>query len=263
MTIRIAISPCPNDTFIFAALINDWIDHTPYEFEFCYEDIQTLNEMAIQERYDIIKISYAALPMIQSNYSIMDSGSALGFDCGPLLISKQEYDHSDLTGKTIAVPGEYTSAHALLNYYLSGLSCNKRFVVFSEVEELILNNHVDAGVIIHENRFTYIDSGLIKIVDLGTHWEKRTQLPVPLGGPVIHKRLHSQKTDLEQFIKLSLQFAHKYPDRVLPFCRQYAQEMENDVMMSHINLYVNEFSLHLGHKGKEAIQLLNSLVKTN
>jgi 1,4-dihydroxy-6-naphthoate synthase len=254
MTLSIGFSPCPNDTFIFDALINNKIDTEGLSFQPVLEDVQTLNEWALQGKLDVTKISYGVLPLLLNNYIVLNAGGALGKGVGPLLITKQAGAESkDVNEMTIAIPGEHTTAHMLFSLAYPQAT-KKKFMVFSAIEDAVLNGDVDAGVIIHENRFTYKQKGLHKLVDLGEYWEKQTGNPIPLGGIVMKRTLNSalqQKVD--SLIKRSLEYAFKSYPVITDYVQQHSQEMSISVMRQHIDLYVNNYSLQLGAEGKAAV----------
>lgn len=254
MKLSLAFSPCPNDTFIFDALVNKKIDNENFEFDVVLEDVQTLNELALQNKTDITKISYGVLPLLINNYYLLNSGGALGKGVGPLLIAKNIITLENLNGKTIAIPGENTTANMLFSLAFPQAK-NKRFKVFNEIEDAVLNSEVDAGVIIHENRFTYQQKGLVKLIDLGDYWEKQTQLPIPLGGIVAKRSLDkSVIKKIDAFIRKSVEYAFENNYQQLSdYVKQNAQEMSEEVMRKHINLYVNNFSIDLGEEGKKAV----------
>jgi 1,4-dihydroxy-6-naphthoate synthase len=254
MTLSIGFSPCPNDTFIFDALVNNKIDTEGLSFQPVLEDVQTLNEWALQGKLAITKISYGVLPLLLENYIVLNAGGALGKGVGPLLITKQAgAENKDVNEMTIAIPGEHTTAHMLFSLAYPKAT-KKKFMVFSAIEDAVLNGDVDAGVIIHENRFTYKQKGLHKLVDLGEYWEKQTGNPIPLGGIVMKKTFDNtllQKVD--SLIKRSLQYAFKNYPVITDYVKQHSQEMSIDVMRQHIDLYVNNYSLQLGADGKAAV----------
>jgi 1,4-dihydroxy-6-naphthoate synthase len=196
---------------------------------------------------------------LDNAYTLLKSGAALGDGCGPLLIAKHELSEDEIKKGPIALPGEWTTAHLLFKLFYPS-SANKQFYVFSEIEDLVLNEKVVAGVIIHENRFTYQSKGLICVTDLGTEWETQTNLPIPLGGIFAHRRLPVEVIqEVERLIRESIQFAYQNQDIVMPYVRKHAQEMQEEVMLEHIKLYVNSFSLDLGEKGLMAIDSLKNL----
>lgn len=255
MKFTIGFSPCPNDTFIFDALVNNKIDTEGFEFEPVLEDVQTLNKWAIEKRLDISKISYGVLPLVLKDYVVLNSGGALGKGVGPLLISKNAV--KDVTNKienlTVAIPGENTTAHMLFSYAFPSAK-NKQFLVFNEIENAVLSGRVDAGVIIHENRFTYQNRGLVKLMDLGEYWEQTTGSPIPLGGIVVKRDMEKPiQQKLNRLIRKSVEYSfEKYPV-ISSYISSHSQEMSEDVMRKHIDLYVNNFSIDLGIEGRQAV----------
>ncbi|MFT4154691.1 1,4-dihydroxy-6-naphthoate synthase [Parafilimonas sp.] len=255
MKLTLGFSPCPNDTFIFDALVNKKIDTGDLDFDVVLEDVQTLNNWALQQKPDVSKISYGVLPLVLNNYTLLESGGALGKGVGPLLIAKTPVDTNNLTDKLIAIPGENTTAHVLFSLAFPEAK-NKVFKVFNQIEDAVLSGDVDAGVIIHENRFTYQDKGLHKLIDLGDYWETTTQLPIPLGGIVAKRNIENViLKQVDSLIKQSVEYAFKYNYETLSdYVRLHAQEMSEHVMRQHIDLYVNDFSIALGEKGREAVK---------
>ena len=264
----IGFSPCPNDTFIFDALVNKKIDTGDIEFDVVLEDVQTLNQWAIEGRLDITKISYGVLPLVLDKYIVLKSGSALGKGVGPLLIKNRPRqlagkpceDKSEVEKYIIAIPGENTTAHLLFSLAYPNAK-NKIFLRYDKIENFVLENK-GLGVIIHENRFTYEEKGLKKIVDLGDFWEKETGSPIPLGGIVINRNIDTPvQIKIDGLIKKSIEYAFsKYPE-LNDYIRKYSQEMSEAVMRKHIDLYVNNYSLNLGEDGREAIEKLLSVYK--
>jgi len=257
MKFTLGFSPCPNDTFIFEALVNKKIDTEGFEFETVLEDVQTLNQWAIEGKLDITKLSYGVLPLVLENYNVLNSGSALGRGVGPLLISKAaiEKDDVNINDLTIAIPGKNTTAHLLFSLAFPGAK-NKVFLRYDEIEKFVLDDK-GLGVIIHENRFTYADKGLHKIIDLGDYWEKETGNPIPLGGIVIKRNFSIEvQQKVDALIKKSIEYAFsKYPE-LNDYIRMHSQEMSEDVMRKHIDLYVNHYSIQLGEEGKAAVNKL-------
>lgn len=256
MKLTIGFSPCPNDTFIFDALVNNKIDTEGLEFEAVLEDVQTLNEWALQGKLDFSKISYGVYPLVLNNYNLLKSGGALGKGVGPLLISKRAIENleEEIKHHTIAVPGKNTTAHFLFSQAFPQAK-NKQFMIFHEIEEAVLSGKVDAGVIIHENRFTYQQKGLVKLIDLGEYWEKTTGFPIPLGGIIANKRIdETVQKKVEQLIFKSLQYAFDRYPLITDYVKQHSQEMSEDVMRQHIDLYVNNYSLDLGEEGMNAVE---------
>ena len=256
MKLTLGFSPCPNDTFIFDALVNKKIDTEDFEFQTVLEDVQTLNQWALQDKLDISKISYGVLPLVLSNYNLLDSGGALGKGVGPLLIAKKEISLSNINDCIIAVPGKNTTAHLLFSLAFPD-AANKKFLVFNEIEDAVLSGKVDCGVIIHENRFTYQQRGLIKLIDLGEFWEQKTNCPIPLGGIVMSKKFDDAKQQkTNALIKKSVEFAFSNYPKLPDYVKQHSQEMEEHVMRQHIDLYVNNYSITLGEDGKNAVETL-------
>jgi len=257
MKFTLGFSPCPNDTFIFDALVNKKIDTGGFEFETVLEDVQTLNQWAIEGKLDITKLSYGVLPLVLDKYSVLNAGSALGRGVGPLLISKaaMEKDDDSINSLTIAIPGKNTTAHLLFSLAFPQAK-NKVFLRYDEIEKFVQDGK-GLGVIIHENRFTYADKGLHKIIDLGDYWEKETGNPIPLGGIVIkHGIDKTVQQKVDALIKQSIEYAFsKYPE-LNDYIRIHSQEMSEDVMRKHIDLYVNHYSIQLGGEGKAAINKL-------
>jgi len=254
MTLSLGFSPCPNDTFIFDALVNKKIDTEGLEVQPVLEDVQTLNEWALQGRLDVTKISYGVLPLLLDKYIVLNAGGALGKGVGPLLITAAAGAHrKEVNDMTIAIPGEHTTAHMLFSLAYPK-AVKKKFMVFSAIEDAVLQGEVDAGVIIHENRFTYQQKGLHKLVDLGEYWEQQTGNPIPLGGIVMKKTFDSAlQQQVDRVIKRSLEYAFKNYPLITEYVKQHSQEMSEAVMRQHIDLYVNNYSLQLGPEGKAAV----------
>jgi 1,4-dihydroxy-6-naphthoate synthase len=251
MKLTLGFSPCPNDTFIFDAIVNHKIDTDGFEFEVFLEDVQTLNQWAQEGRLAITKLSYGVLPLVLDQYKVMNSGSALGKGVGPLLISSAD-THPSIEDSLIAIPGENTTANLLFSMAYPQAK-NKIFLRYDEIENFVLAKN-GLGVIIHENRFTYEGKGLKKITDLGDYWEKKTGHVIPLGGIVVKKELDiSIQQTIDALIKKSIAFAFLNYPLLNDYIRCHAQEMSEQVMRQHIDLYVNEYSLDLGEEGKKAI----------
>jgi 1,4-dihydroxy-6-naphthoate synthase len=263
-TIDLGFSPCPNDTFIFDALVNHKIDTKGFDFNLHMEDVQTLNEWALQGKLPYSKISYGVWPKIKNNYQLLESGGALGKGVGPLLIYKA--DPSILSGKPdektmrVAIPGMDTTAHLLFSLAFPNV-INKVFLVFNEIEEAVISGKVDAGVIIHENRFTYADKGLINWMDLGHYFETSFNAPIPLGGIIARKDQPQDEINMmDALIQESVQYAFKNSYDHLPeFVTAHAQEMSEQIMRQHIDLYVNDYSIQMGDVGKNAIAKLEQV----
>lgn len=260
MKLSLGFSPCPNDTFIFDALIHHKIDTEGLEFEVFFDDVETLNQKALKGVLDISKLSFHAFAHVAEHYALLDSGSALGFGVGPLLICKDErfLDPENLKklNPTIAIPGVLTTANFLLGIAYPNLQ-NKVLKVFSDIENSLLTGEIDLGLIIHENRFTYAEKGLKKIVDLGGFWEDLTGCAIPLGGIVINRNIDLEvQHKVNRVLRRSVEFAFADPKSGLDFIRAHAQEMEEAVMYKHIELYVNQYSQDLGAEGRKAIDIL-------
>ncbi|MBE0642164.1 MAG: 1,4-dihydroxy-6-naphthoate synthase [Bacteroidales bacterium] len=252
-------SPCPNDTFIFAGLSGGRIDSQGLSFDVRLADVEELNHRAMRGEADVIKVSYHTFLYLSQDYVLLDAGSALGKGVGPLVISREPYSMDDLRNLRIAIPGEYTTANLLLKLF-GGPGLDTTSMVFSDVEDAVLSGKFDAGVIIHENRFTYALRGLRKVADLGEYWEQKTGLPIPLGGIVARRSLGIEMLGtLEGMIRESIRWAAQYPELALPYIREHAQEMDEQVMKEHIGLYVTEYSLSLGDEGRAAIQAMFSM----
>lgn len=255
MKLTLGFSPCPNDTFIFDALIHHKIDTEGLDFEVIFDDVETLNQKAFKAELDITKLSYHAFAYALNDYVLLDSGSALGFGVGPILLSKYPQNLNNPNLK-IGIPGKYTTANFLLSLAYPQLK-NKIALVFSDIEQKLLDEEIDLGLIIHENRFTYQDKGLIKVKDLGEYWEEKTQCAIPLGGIVVKRSLPDElKQKINRLVKKSVEFAFENPSSALPFIKMHAQEMAEDVMYQHIKLYVNKYTIDLGDAGKTAINTL-------
>jgi len=258
MKLSLGISPCPNDTYIFDAMLHGKIDTEGLEFMPRLEDVETLNQLAIEGSLDISKVSYGVVFQLLHQYRILEAGSALGKGVGPLFVSKnighdEEIDFSKIR---VALPGINTTAHLLFSLAYPEIK-NKTFVPFHVIEDMVINDEVDAGVIIHENRFTYQQKGLNKLSDLGDVWEKRTGAPIPLGGILVRRLFDLDlATKINRVINRSLAFANDHADALPAFVTENAKEMNEEVMRNHISLYVNEFSLALGQEGRLAVMEL-------
>ncbi len=261
MTLSIGFSPCPNDTFIFDALVNGGINTGDLRFDPMLEDVETLNRWALEGKLDITKLSFPAWFQTAESYQLLQAGSALGQGVGPLLVSNspQTLTEEDVNNAAIALPGINTTAHLLFSFAYPQAK-NKRFMVFHEIEETVASGEADLGVIIHENRFTYQQKGLHKVTDLGDYWERKMNAPIPLGGIVIKKSLGE---DIYQrvngLIVKSLQQSFNHYPTISPYVQEHAQAMSEAVMRQHIELYVNKFSLDLGEKGQAAVDVLRGV----
>ena len=258
MKLILGFSPCPNDTFIFDAMVHHKIDTEGLEFEVIFADVEQLNKWAFEGKLDVTKLSYHAFTHCVNAYALLDSGSALGNNCGPLLIKKA---NTILTPESkIAIPGKYTTANMLLSIAFPEYK-NKVETLFSDIEKDVLDGMVDAGLIIHENRFTYLDKGLIKVKDLGEFWDDKTKLPIPLGGIVVKRNLPSEiQKKVERVLRKSVEYAFENRDSSAEYVKQHSQEMEKEVIDAHIHVYVNKFSVSLGEKGREAVEKVFEIV---
>ncbi|MDD2367555.1 MAG: 1,4-dihydroxy-6-naphthoate synthase [Desulfuromonadaceae bacterium] len=254
--LTLGFSPCPNDTFMFYPLVHGLVDTDGLIYRERLEDVETLNKLALAGELDITKVSYHAFGHIRDRYALLHSGSALGRGCGPLLVASDNIDPAELRGKTIAVPGRYTTAKLLLRLF-DPLLNNFIVMPFNEIMDAVLSGNVDAGLIIHESRFTYEGFGLKKLIDLGEWWEKESGLPTPLGGIVARRSLGAETiAAVDRALKSGVQYAQTHSGEAGVYIAEHAQEMSPDVCASHISLYVNEFSNNLGEEGIRAITCL-------
>ena len=259
MKLKLSISTCPNDTFMFDAMVHRRIDTEGLEFDLTLCDIEQLNAAALDAEADITKLSYAVVPEVLDRYRILNSGSALGRGNGPLLVSRHKIYPDELGDARIAIPGEHTTANRLLSL-LYPAAANKRAYLFSDIAEAVLSDECDAGVLIHEGRFTYRDKGLRLIADLGEEWEKRTALPLPLGAIAVSRRIDAEtQLTIDRVLRRSIAFAFENPAASAGFVRQYARELSEEVTRRHIELFVNAYSLDLGEEGRQAVVRLLEL----
>lgn len=258
MALSLGFSPCPNDCFMFDALVHRRIDMEGLEFTVTMDDVEALNRAAFAGAIDVTKLSYHAFAHCASHFALLDAGSALGRGCGPLLISRRPIAPSVVAagGCRIAIPGRYTTANLLLQLTFPQARHTVP-MVFSDIERAVLEGQVDAGVIIHENRFTYEARGLRKVIDLGDAWERTTGAAIPLGAIVVSRSLPVPvQQAIDRVLRRSVEFAFANPGASRAFVRAHAQEMDDQVMAQHIALYVNEFSLTLGSEGRHAVETL-------
>ena len=258
MRLTLGFSPCPNDCFMFDAIVNQRIDLEGLEFDVHLADVEALNKAAFAGEADVTKLSYHAYAYCIGNYVLLDAGSALGRNCGPMLISKRVIVKDEVAagGLAIAIPGKFTTANFLMGLAFPKAQ-NKTPMVFSAIEPALLDEQFDAGLIIHENRFTYAAKGLKKISDLGEFWEGETGAPIPLGGIVIRRSFPDDvKQRVNRLLRRSVEFAFANRTASLDYVRAHAQEMSEEVMYKHIDLYVNEYSVDLGPEGRRAVELL-------
>lgn len=255
LNLSIGYSPCPNDTFIFYALVHDRIEKT-IEFKESLFDVETLNKLALKGDFDITKVSFHAYLYLKNTYRLLNAGGALGRGCGPMIVAKEPIGMEDLKGKRIAIPGLMTTAHLLLKLYDPDCCKNTVIMPFHEILEAVRAGGVDAGLIIHESRFTYPSYGLHEVIDLGQWWESETGLPVPLGCIIIKKRFSDIIEKVEDLIRKSITYAYENRDEVMLYIREHARELDDSVIEKHINLYVNSYSFDFGPDGKRAIDEL-------
>jgi len=258
VTLTLGFSPCPNDCFMFDAMVHRRIDLEGLEFDVRLADIEALNAAALAGQIDVTKLSFHAYAYCIGNYVLLDAGSALGRSCGPLLISKREISRDEVArgGVKIAIPGKYTTAHFLLSLAFPQAT-DKSELLFSAIEGALLDGTFDAGLIIHENRFTYTAKGLRKIIDLGEFWEAETGAAIPLGGIVVNRALPEDvQRKVNRVMRRSVEYAFANRTASLPFVRAHAREMREDVMYQNIDLYVNDYSVDLGLDGRRAVEVL-------
>ena len=264
MRLTLGFSPCPNDCFMFDAMVHRRIDLEGLEFDVRMADIEALNAAAFAGQIDVTKLSFHAYAYCIGNYVLLDAGSALGRNCGPLLISKRKIAQDEVAGGglKIAIPGTYTTANFLLSLAFPRAT-GKSQLLFSAIEGAVLDGTFDAGLIIHENRFTYAAKGLKKIIDLGEYWESETGAAIPLGGIVINRAVPGAvQQKVNRIMRRSVEYAFANRTASLPFVRAHAQEMSEDVMYQHIDLYVNDYSVDLGGEGRRAVEVLFDRAKS-
>lgn len=255
-TLSLGYSPCPNDTYIFYALAHNKVTIPGYKFEERLEDVETLNQLALKGLLDLTKVSYHALGHLRDRYVLLRSGGALGRGCGPLVIAPKASDMQGLRGKRIAIPGKLTTANLLLQLYGEGYD-NLLTVPFEQIMPTLQRGDADAGVIIHESRFTYREAGFHEILDLGAWWEEDSGLPIPLGGILARRNLGPETIQaVDQAIRSSLDFARQNPQLPRNYIKKHSQELSDMVIDAHIELYVNDFSLNLGEQGVAAVEVL-------
>lgn len=253
MKLSLAYSPCPNDTFIFEPLIHGRIQVNDLEWDVHLHDVEVLNNLAAAGTYDITKLSYYAFTGLADEYQMLTSGSALGHNCGPILIARENFSMDQIPDLRIAIPGLQTTAYFLLkNAFPNIRKCD--VLVFSEIEEAVSSGKYDAGLIIHESRFTFRQKGLVQLIDLGEFWEQTTGLPIPLGGIAVRRSLpETIKSEINNLLRQSIEYAWRYPESGMEYIREHAQEMDDEVMKSHIKLYVNQYTRDLGTDGRNAV----------
>ena len=261
-TLTLGYSPCPNDTFIFYALIHRRIDTGDLKFKEVLLDVETLNQKALNAELDLTKISYHAFGYLQDKYSLLRAGGALGRGCGPLVVTKHAFTMKELQGKKIAIPGKLTTAVLLLQLFDSAFRIpHSAFIVmpFHKIMEAVAREEVDAGLIIHESRFTYPSYGLKQVIDLGEWWEKETGLPIPLGGIIAKKTLGKDlNKTINELIRQSVEYAFQNRNEPTEYIKEHSQELSDEVIHRHIDLYVNDYSLDIGQDGNKAVKELLS-----
>lgn len=256
MKLSLAYSPCPNDTFMFDAIAHGRIDTEGLTFDIHLDDVESLNQQALAGVHDVTKLSFHAYAYVSHQYALLTAGAALGRGCGPLLISKDEIPKSKIEFCLVGIPGRLTTANFLCTLAFPE-AATKKEMVFSDIEGSLLSGGIDIGLIIHENRFTYIHKGLRKIIDLGEWWESKYHMPIPLGGIAVSRQLPIEvQQKVDRVVRRSVAYAMAHPDMSKDYVCAHAQEMSPDVMQQHINLYVNDFSVDLGEEGKAAIEQL-------
>jgi 1,4-dihydroxy-6-naphthoate synthase len=259
--LTLGFSPCPNDTFIFDAMIHGKVDTEGLEFEIIMEDVEALNRRAFAGDIDVTKLSYHAFAHLTDRYTLLDAGSALGNNCGPLLVARQPLSDEKINAGPIAIPGKMTTANFLLSLAYPSAQ-NKVETLFSDIEDAVLRGDAVAGLIIHENRFTYQQKGLVKLIDLGEYWETTTGLPIPLGGIVVRRDLPvDAQQKVNRVMRRSVEYAFDHPAAVMPFVRAHAQAMEDVVMRAHIDLYVTKFTADLGSEGRKAVEAMFDMAR--
>lgn len=261
MKITFGYSPCPNDTFMFYAISSGILRLPGYELEAQLHDVETLNRMAVRKELDITKLSFHAWLNVKDYYGFLNTGAALGYGCGPVLIARRHLKPGDIRACRVALPGEWTTAHLLFQLWEPAAK-DKLFVKYDQIFESLKSGRADCGVIIHESRFTYKKEGFHEIVDLGAWWEKETALPIPLGCIAVKKTVSENfKRQLNTLIFESIRYAETHPEEILPYILRYAQETELAVIKNHIRTFVNEFSLNLGEVGQTAVAKLELMTR--
>ncbi|HAM51758.1 MAG TPA: 1,4-dihydroxy-6-naphthoate synthase [Nitrospiraceae bacterium] len=257
MALTLGYSPCPNDTFIFYAMVHQKIDTGDLRFKEILLDVETLNQKALNSGFDITKVSFHAYGHLRDTYTLLSSGGALGRGCGPLLVAKAETTPEMLRGKKIAIPGRLTTAYLLLQLFDPALTDDIVVMPFNQIMDSVKRGSVDAGLIIHESRFTYSEYGLFAVEDLGRWWESETGLPIPLGCIIAEKRLGSETIEtVGTIIRKSVQYAFSHREETTGYIKAHSQELEDRVVEQHVNLYVNTYTLDLGREGTAAVQEL-------
>jgi 1,4-dihydroxy-6-naphthoate synthase len=262
MNLTLGYSPCPNDTFIFHALVNGRIALPGIRLKECLHDVETLNQMALAAELDVTKLSFFAWLKVQDRYRLLNSGAALGYGCGPILVARSPISLADIATLRIALPGRWTTAHLLFRLW-APRAADRIFVPYDRIFDTLAAGKADCGVIIHESRFTYAQAGCVCLLDLGAWWEQQTGLPIPLGCIAAKRSLSDEiAVQMETAIGRSIAFARQHPGLALPYMREHAQEMETAVLQCHIDTFVNDFSLDLGETGRAAVATLEEMART-
>jgi 1,4-dihydroxy-6-naphthoate synthase len=260
-TITVGFSPCPNDTFIFNGLVNGLVRLPGCDIREQLRDVETLNQMAFGEELDVTKLSFYAWLMVKDRYRLLNSGGALGFGCGPVVISRKPLTRSDMARCRIVLPGQWTTAHLLFRLWAPEAE-HRSFVPYDRIFQTVSSGQADCGVIIHESRFTYAQQGFHRVVDLGAWWEENSGGPIPLGCIAAHERIGTDMAgQVDSAIQKSILSAQAQPLTALPYIRTHAQEMTAEVLDAHIRTFVNEFSLDLGDTGRSAVEALEAAAR--
>ncbi|MBT8341583.1 MAG: 1,4-dihydroxy-6-naphthoate synthase [Desulfatitalea sp.] len=258
MQLTLGFSPCPNDTFIFNALVNGPLNPAGFVLAPVLHDVETLNRMAFDQRLDAVKLSFFAWLKAKKNYRLLSSGGALGFGCGPVVVSAKARSREDMAHCRVVLPGEWTTAHLLFRLWAPE-AAQRYFTTYDRIFAALHSQQADCGVLIHESRFTYMEEGFRAVADLGRWWEERTRMPIPLGCIAVHRRVpEAMAMQLQALIRDSISHARANPGQALPYIRQHAQEMTPQVLDAHIDTFVNDFSLDLGETGRRAVSLLET-----
>jgi 1,4-dihydroxy-6-naphthoate synthase len=263
MRVKLAYSPCPNDTFMFHALINGLVDTEGIEFDVTLADVEVLNENSINNQYDVTKMSFHAFFYRKGLYSMLRCGSAFGIDGGPILVKRKDTLKIDYwKDKVVATPGAFTTG-ALLFYAENGVCKKFEHMIFSDVEKAVLSGIVDAGVLIHEGRFTYKEKGLELIRDFGADWKKRMKVPLPLGGIAVRKDLGIDfEAKMNRVLRRSIEYAIEHPGASIEYIAENAQEISEEVQHKHIDMFVNKYSLDWGENGEKAVSTLYGIFES-
>lgn len=256
-TLSLGYSPCPNDTFIFYALVHHRIDSGDLWFKETLLDVDTLNNMALKAELDVTKVSFHAYGYLRDKYALLSSGGALGRGCGPLIIARTKMPVKSLKGKRIAIPGTLTTAYLLLRLYDPSMADDIVVMPFNRIPDAVRRGDAEAGLIIHETRFTYQNYGLFEIMDLGKWWEEETGFPIPLGCCIAKREIGKDIIEtVNRLVRISLEYAFAHRDETKAYIKAHSQEPDDSVIDKHINLYVNDYSIDLGEEGMLAVETL-------